>query len=271
MTDEDRLAAEQRARFLIDHQITGAGWVVQRKKDVNLIASQGMAVSEVIMAKGSGRAGCLRSVDQMLRSVDQMPGGVIEVKPQGTTLSGVEWQSARCADGLPADARLKAVTTEGRLSFVFEVSGSETHFTNGYDPNPRVRRTSALPQPAMLARTRRDAVADRALPTWRGKVAAMPVLDTNLLRQVQITAIGGIERSRAESASKIGQPRRRIVARQVPEMVAIVQSHRHMVSLDIVRLVEGVQRRHNSELATAVELGDLVEASTKRRKPKPGG
>jgi type I restriction enzyme R subunit len=127
MTDEDRLAAEQRARVLIDRQLNDAGWVVQDKKDLNLFAGQGVAVREVVMARGHGRA-------DYLLYVDQLAVGVIEAKPQGTPLSGVEWQSAMYAEGLPADVRLKAVTTDGRLPFVFEASGSETHLTNGYDP-----------------------------------------------------------------------------------------------------------------------------------------
>jgi type I restriction enzyme, R subunit len=191
MTDEERLAAEQRARVLIDRQLTDAGWVVQDRRDLNLFASQGVAVREVVMAKGHGRADYLIYVDQ--RAV-----GVIEAKPAGTTLSGVEWQSSMYAEGLPAEVRLKAVTTDGRLPFVFEASGSETHFTNGYDPNPRARRIFAFPQPATLARSLRDAIADPGLPTWRGKVAVMPELDIKMLRPAQITAISGIERSLAE-------------------------------------------------------------------------
>jgi len=130
--------------------------------------------------------------------MDQKAVGVIEAKPAGTTLSGVEWQSAMYAEGLPAEVRLKAVTTDGRLPFVFEASGSETHFTNGYDPNPRARRVFAFPQPATLARTLRDAAAEPERPTWRGKVAALPELDVRALRPAQITAIGGIEQSLAE-------------------------------------------------------------------------
>jgi hypothetical protein len=129
---------------------------------------------------------------------DQKAVGAIEAKPQGTPLSGVEWQSAMYAEGLPAEVRLKAVTTGGRLPFVFEASGSETHFTNGYDPNPRARRIFAFPQPATLARTLRDVDADPEHPTWRGKVTVSPVLDGRLLRPAQITAINGIERSLAE-------------------------------------------------------------------------
>ena len=49
------------------------------------------------------------------------------------------------ADGLPADVRLAALTKEGRLPFVFEASGNETHFTNGFDPNPRARRLFRFP------------------------------------------------------------------------------------------------------------------------------
>jgi type I restriction enzyme R subunit len=191
MNDEERLAAEQRARVLIDRQLTDAGWVVQDRRDLNLFAGQGVAVREVIMAKGHGRA-------DYLIYVEQKAVGVIEAKPAGTTLSGVEWQSSMYADGLPAEVRLKAVTTDGRLPFVFEASGSETHFTNGYDPNPRARRVFAFPQPATLARTLRDATADPEHPTWRGKVTVMPELDTKMLRPAQITAISGIERSLAE-------------------------------------------------------------------------
>jgi type I restriction enzyme R subunit len=191
MTDEEYLAAEQRARVLIDRQLSEAGWLVQHKKDLNLFASQGVAVREVIMSSGHGRA-------DYLIYVDQKAVGVIEAKPVGTTLSGVEWQSAMYAEGLPAEVRLKAVTTDGRLPFVFEASGTETHFTNGYDPEPRARRVYAFPQPATLARTMRDATADPERPTWRSKVGAMPELDTKMLRPAQITAIGGIERSLAE-------------------------------------------------------------------------
>ncbi len=125
-----RLAAEQRARVLIDSQITAAGWLVQDRAGINFYAGPGVAIREAVMAKGHGRADYLLYVDK--RAV-----GVIEAKPEGTTLSGVEWQSAMYAEGLPPDVRLKALTVAGRLPFIFEASGTETHFTNGYDPAPR--------------------------------------------------------------------------------------------------------------------------------------
>jgi len=87
-TGNDRLAAEQRARVLIDRQLTDAGWAVQDKRDLNLFAGQGVAIREAVMASGHGR------VDYLLY-VDRKAIGVIEAKPQGATLSG--WSgSQRC-------------------------------------------------------------------------------------------------------------------------------------------------------------------------------
>jgi len=80
---DERLAAEQRARVLIDRQLADAGWSVQDKKDLNLYASQGVACREAVMKQGHGRADYLLYVDQKVV-------GVIEAKPAGTSLSGVE-------------------------------------------------------------------------------------------------------------------------------------------------------------------------------------
>ena len=137
--DPGRLAAEQRARVLIDRQLEAAGWGVQDKADLNLFAGSGIAVRESIMRPGHGRA-------DYLLYVDKAAVGVIEAKPEGTTLSGVEWQSTMYAEGLPPEVRLKAQTVEGRLPFVFEASGSETHFTNGFDPDARARPAAAQSQ-----------------------------------------------------------------------------------------------------------------------------
>jgi type I restriction enzyme R subunit len=78
--------------------------------------------------------------------------GVIEAKPEGTPLSGVEWQSSKYAEGLPAEVKLAALTKDGRLPFVSEASGTETHFTNGYDPEPRARRIFNVPTPFRVGR-----------------------------------------------------------------------------------------------------------------------
>jgi type I restriction enzyme R subunit len=135
------LHAEQRARRLIDAQLTAAGWQVCDLAQLDLIHYPNCAVREVRMKKGSGQ------VDYLLY-VDRRIVGVIEAKPTGTPLSGVKWQSSMYAEGLSAAQRLQAVTVADRLPFVFEASGSETHFTNGYDPQPRARKLFAFPQPA---------------------------------------------------------------------------------------------------------------------------
>ena len=185
------LAAEQRARVLIDEQLKVAGWTVVDRSNLNLFRPQGSAVREAIMKPGHGRADYLLYVDKQVV-------GVIEAKPQGTPLSGVEWQSAMYATGLPEMAQQRAVLAAGRLPFVFEANGSETHFTNGYDPHPRARRFFGFPQPRTLARWIREAEQDTELQTWRAKVPQMPVLPEAGLRPAQIDAVKGVERSIAE-------------------------------------------------------------------------
>ena len=76
MTDEGLLAAEHRARLLIDRQLTGAGWVVQDRRNLNLFAGQGVAVREVIMARGHGRAANSRPLSTWLRP----PTGVTVIR-----------------------------------------------------------------------------------------------------------------------------------------------------------------------------------------------
>ena len=185
------MTAEARARLLIDEQLKAAGWLVQDTRQLNLSAGQGIARREAVMAAGHGRADYLLYLDRRVV-------GVIEAKPVGTPLSGVEWQSAMYASGLPAEVRLSATTKQGRLPFVFEASGTETHFTNGYDPEPRARRLFNFPRPETLARMLRDADDDPQNPTWRGKVRHLPALQSAPLRPAQITAITAIERSLAE-------------------------------------------------------------------------
>ncbi len=188
---EPALTAEARARVLVDGQLAAVGWVVQDTRNLNLSAAQGVARREAIMAAGHGRADYLLYLDRRVV-------GVIEAKPVGTPLSGVEWQSAMYATGLPPEVRLSVVTRDGRLPFVFEASGTETHFTNGYDPAPRSRRVFAFPRPETLARILRDAEENPDRPTWRAKVPHLPALQTDGLRPAQVDAITAVERTFAE-------------------------------------------------------------------------
>src|SRR5450756_246354 len=184
------LTPEQRARVLIDAQLTAAGWCVCDSAALDLIHHPHAAVREVRMKRGHGQ------VDYLLY-VDRRIVGVIEAKPEGAPLSGVEWQSAMYADGLTKAQRLQAITREDRLPFVFEASGSETHFTNGFDPEPRARRVFALPQPETLHRIVRQAQQAPDAATWRAAVQDLPPLDTGGLRPAQIEAIIALETSLA--------------------------------------------------------------------------
>ena len=182
----DALAPEAQARVLIDEQLERAGWHVCDRDQIDLVNHVGVAVREVIMAEGHGR------VDYLLY-VDRQVVGVIEAKPVGTPLAGVQWQSAMYATGLPEAYQDQAVLVDGRLPFVFEASGSETQFTNGFDPEPRARKVFNFPQPSTLARIARDGVEG----AWRQRLTAMPSFDEYPLRPAQFDAVGGIEASLA--------------------------------------------------------------------------
>jgi hypothetical protein len=88
----DYLGPEAQARVDIDRQLTACGWVVQRYRKMNLGAGPGVAVRELPRADGHG---------DYLLFVDRKAVGVIEAKKKGSTLTGVEWQSAKYTTGLP--------------------------------------------------------------------------------------------------------------------------------------------------------------------------
>ena len=122
------LQPEEQARLLIDEQLAQAGWNVCDRDELDLVNHPGSAVREVIMDAGHGRADYLLYVNRKIV-------GVIEAKPVGTPLVGVQWQSAMYAEGLPDRLKDFAVLRDDRLPFVFEASGSETQYTNGFDPS----------------------------------------------------------------------------------------------------------------------------------------
>ncbi len=184
------LTPEQEARVLIDEQLKRAGWFVCDRNDIDLVNRVGNAVREVIMKPDHGRADYLLWVDKKVV-------GVIEAKPVGTPLTGVQWQSAMYAVGLPEDYRPQAVLKDDRLPFVFEASGSETQYTNGFDPAPRARKTFNFPKPETLARIIRESVEHPEAPTWRGRIQSMPPYDHYDLRPASKIAVGAIEKSLA--------------------------------------------------------------------------
>ena len=184
------LLPEEQARVLIDEQLTRAGWYVCDRKDIDLVNHQGNAVREVIMKPDHGR------VDYLLY-VEKKVVGVIEAKSVGTTLTGVQWQTAMYAVGLPEAYQPQAVLKDGRMPFIFEASGVETQYTNGFDPIPRARKIFNFPKPETLARIIRESIAHPEAPTWRGRIQNMPSYDDYDLRPASKVAVGAIEKSLA--------------------------------------------------------------------------
>jgi type I restriction enzyme R subunit len=182
-----RLNPEEQARVLIDEQLVAAGWVVQDREAIDLVNHVGVAVREVIMEKWAGRA------DYVLYLNRKMVG-VIEAKPQGTTLMAVQWQSHRYSKGLTETQSKSAVLINGELPFIYEASGSETNFTNVYDPEPRARRIFNFQKPETLARIIRESEThERA--TWRGRVHSLPDTEGYDLRPASRRAVVAIEQS----------------------------------------------------------------------------
>jgi type I restriction enzyme R subunit len=184
--NSDYLTPEARARVEIDEQLRTAGWAVQDADKVNLAAAQGVAVREFLLKPPHGRA-------DYLLFVDRQAVGSIEAKPAGTTLTGVEIQSAKYRDGLPdLDMPIRP------LPFAYEATGVEARFTNRADPEPRSRAVFWFHRPATLAGWIREIKERPAAPTLRHRLRTMPLLNPAGLWPAQARAIENLERSLRE-------------------------------------------------------------------------
>ena len=146
------MTPEQQARVNIDRLLEQAGWSVQNADSLNLYASSGVAVREFALKPGHGHADYLLYVNQKV-------AGVVEAKPEGFTLTGVEAQSEKYSTGLPDS--LPAYRRP--LPFLYESTGAETQFTNGLDPEP----VAAQPFPFIRRRPLLNGSAERALAKER--------------------------------------------------------------------------------------------------------
>jgi type I restriction enzyme R subunit len=87
------MTPEQKARQRIDQQLRQCGWAVMDYRNLDLTAGPGVAAREFPLKCGFA--------DYLLYA-DCKAVGVVEAKPEGHTLTGVETQSGRYMDGLPA-------------------------------------------------------------------------------------------------------------------------------------------------------------------------
>ena len=196
---------EERARLTIDTLLEQAGWLVCDMADANIHGAQGVAIREFPLNPGHG-------VADYLLYVNGKACGVIEAKKEGVPLKGVEVQSERYAQGLPA-----ALPAWRRpLPFLFESTGVETQFTNGLDPQPRSRRVFAFFRPELLVQwlAYQPAVgqgaANDAPLTFLGRMREMPQLVTEWgqggasykLWPAQIQAVQNLEKSLAANKPK---------------------------------------------------------------------
>lgn len=82
---------EEKSRAKIDQLLEAAGWKVQDIKELNFSVSLGVAVRNFSLESG---------IADYLIFVDRKAVGVIEAKPEGTTLSGVSEQTEKYLMGV---------------------------------------------------------------------------------------------------------------------------------------------------------------------------
>ena len=194
---------EQLARANIDRLLEQAGWEVQDENALNPYAARGVAAREFPLRPGHGTA-------DYLLYVDGRAAGVVEAKPVGHTLTGVEGQSGKYGTGLPDNLPCYIRP----LPFLYESTGAETRFTNGLDPQPRSRNVFSFHTPETLAEWlgasipsrdtgQRQAAEPQAAYTapysLRNKLTNMPPLDESGLWPAQAQAIRNLEQSLAEA------------------------------------------------------------------------
>jgi type I restriction enzyme R subunit len=170
------MTPEEEARGVIDGLLEAAGWKVQDYRKINLGAGLGVAVREFPLKTGDA---------DYLLFVDRKAAGVIEAKPVGATLGGVDWQSGKYSIGLPDNLP----HYQKPLPFVYESTGKETLFRDLRDPEPCSRRVFAFFKPETL---QEQIQQDKTL---RAKLRELPPLITEGLRNCQIEAVTNLEDS----------------------------------------------------------------------------
>lgn len=171
---------ENIARITIDQKLEAAGWLIQDKKQMNLYAGKGgihgIAIREMDTSTGS--------VDYML-FIAGKACGVVEAKKDGIALGGVAEQSCRYSIS-------KSAFTQrwmDALPFTYEATSTEIRFCDYRDPKARSRNIFHFHKPETLLKWLEEK------NTLRSRFLDLPELETNGLRDCQIEAISGIEKS----------------------------------------------------------------------------
>jgi len=235
---------EAEARQNIDRLLEESGWILQDSGKENLSAGRGIAIREFPLQRGHGTA-------DYLLYVDRKAAGVVEAKPEGETLTGVEVQAEKYSTGLPAT--LPACFRP--LPFLYQSTGIETRFTNGLDPHPRSRAVFHFHRPGTLAEwlaaeplwmpeTKGQPHLDSLRPsTLRGRLTSLPALPEGDLWPAQLRAVQNLEVSLAAD-----RPRALI-------QMATGSGKTHAAVTSIYRLVKYAEARRVLFLVDRANLG----------------
>jgi type I restriction enzyme R subunit len=171
---------EAQARQKIDQLLTDAGWQVQDYEQINLSAGLGIAVREYHLNSGFA---------DYLLFINRKAVGIIEAKPVGFALSGVELQSDKYSFNLP-----KTLSCHQKpLPFIYESTGGETYFRDSRDPDYRSRSVFAFHKPETLQEWLGQP------DTLRSRLQQLPIIETEDLRDCQKEALAGLFNSLKEN------------------------------------------------------------------------
>ena len=176
------MTPEAKAREIIDTKLEQAGWLIQDVKHANLSAALGVAIREYPTDTGPA--------DYVL-FVGKNAVGVVEAKKDdlGQNLIVTESQTERYANAV-----LKWRKDNAALRFLFEATGQIIRFTDNADPAPRSREIFHFFKPETLRLWLEQP------NTLRRRLAEqMPVLPRQNLRDCQIGAVTGLEKSLAQN------------------------------------------------------------------------
>lgn len=176
------MTPEERARRQIDRMLEQSGWMVQDRDQMNISAGPGVAVREFPLKSGKA---------DYLLYIGGKAVGIVEAKPEGHALRGVEVQSAKYVDALPEGLPHYYVP----LPFTYESTGSITQVTNWLDPEPRSRQVFTFHRPEELLRLVKLGHSEQL----RANLRRMPPLSTTGLWPAQIEAIVNLEKSLADN------------------------------------------------------------------------
>ena len=171
------MTPENRARRNIDNMLETAGWHIQNYAECYPDAALGVAVREYRL-RADQRA-------DYLLFIGGVAIGVIEAKPEGTTLSGALQQAERYRANLPDE-----LPNRTRFFFSYASTGIETYFRDIRDPNARSRPVFTFHTPEALS----DAFHRPRTLRERLKTD-LPSLEQGILWDCQFKAITNLEDS----------------------------------------------------------------------------